>query len=304
MMDVAIIVLNWNGYKDTIDCLKSIEKLVIGKNNVKTFVVDNASTDDSVKEIEKFIKQSKNISLIVSKKNLGFAGGNNLGIKQAMKENAQYIFVLNNDTLLDSKLIQELLKVARAHPDAGLVSPKIYFAKGYEYHKKYSKSDLGKVIWFAGGKIDWQNVYASNYGVDEVDHGQFDEISNIQFATGAALLIKAKALSKVGLFDEQLFMYFEDVDLSMRMRKKGWEIVFAPKAVLWHKVSQSSGIGSQLSDYFTTRNRMVFGMKYAPLRSKIALIRESLRLFKNGRKWQRVGLMDYYIGNLNKGSWK
>ncbi len=305
MKKVSIVVLNWNGYQDTIECLKSISKLKASESKIETLIVDNASTNDSVERIKSYIKDNDKYLLITNQRNYGFAEGNNIGIRHAIKTGADYVFVLNNDTVVDPDVINFLISTAEDKPHAGLISPKIYFAEGYEFHKdRYTKNDLGKVIWYAGGEIDWDNVYASNHGVDDIDEGQFDEINETDFATGAAVLMNVKALKKVGLFDEKLFMYLEDADLSMRMKKRKWEILFAPKAVIWHKVSQSSGIGSQLNDYFSTRNRLVFGMKYAPLRAKVALIRESIRFLKNGRKWQKIGVMDYYIGNMGKGSWK
>lgn len=303
MTKVSTVVVNWNGFKDTKECLLSLGNLKLNKNiEHEIIVVDNGSTDDSVTEIKKL---KGNFELLESKHNLGFAGGNNFGIKHAIQNRADYILALNNDTIVDPYLIADLVEVAESEKDAGVMSPKIYFAHGYEFHKdKYKNADLGKVIWYAGGDIDWDNVYGSNHGVDEVDKGQHDKLSDTDFATGAAMFMNVTALKKVGMFDEQYFLYLEDVDLSIRMKRMGWKVMYAPTPKLWHKVSQSSGIGSGLNDYFLTRNRLMFGMKYAPIRAKIALFRESLRLLKNGRKWQKTGVMDYYISNLGKGSWK
>jgi GT2 family glycosyltransferase len=110
-------------------------------------------------------------------------------------------------------------------------------------------------------------------------------------------------LEKAGLFDEKLFLYFEDADLSQRVLRAGYTIIYAPKAVIWHaNAASGGGSGSILHDYYITRNRMIFGMKYAPLRSKIALVRESLRLLVSGRQWQKIGIRDFYIGKFGKGS--
>lgn len=302
MIKVSTVILNWNGYKDTLQCLASIEKMEIPSDiDHEVIIVDNNSTDES---ISKFSRSKFDFTLLQSKTNRGFAGGNNIGIKHALRNKSDYIFVLNNDTEVDKLLLTHLVAVAKSHPKAGLISPKIYFAKGFEFHKdSYRKNDLGNVIWYAGGVIDWNNIYGSNFGVDEIDKGQYDKIKSTDFATGAAMFINAKALRKVGLFDERYFLYMEDADLSQRMKKKKWDVIYSPKPVLWHKVSQSSGIGSDLNDYFITRNRLLFGMRYASLRTKIALSRESIKMLINGRKWQKVGVMDYYIGNFGKGSW-
>ena len=106
------------------------------------------------------------------------------------------------------------------------------------------------------------------------------------------------------MYDKRYFAYLEDADLSQRIREAGWKVLYSPNAHLWHKVAQSSGIGSDLNDYFLTRNRMLFGMRYASLRTRFALLRESLRLLVNGRKWQRIGIRDFYFGRLGKGSWR
>jgi GT2 family glycosyltransferase len=243
------------------------------------------------------------LQLIKNKSNLGFAGGNNVGMRYALEHGADRVMVVNNDMIVDKDLLVYLIKAI--NENVGILSPKIYFAKGFEFHKeKYKKDELGRVIWYAGGEIDWDNVYGNNIGVDEVDRGQFDKKRELDFATGACCLFNAKVLREVGLFNEKFFMYFEDVELSVRIKETGYKIFYIPKAVVWHKVAQSSGIGSGLNDYFTTRNRLLFGMKYASMRTKLALERENIKLLLTGRKWQKVGIRDYYMHRFGKGSWK
>lgn len=303
MDKIYVLVLNWNGEKDTIDCLESLAKSAKIKDaQVKLVVVDNASKEENFTILDKYLKD-KNIHLIKNSKNLGFAGGNNVGIKYALKNGADYIMVLNNDTEVAPNMIHELYKAIKQNKSIAVVAPKIYFAKGYEYHDKYKKSELGKVIWYAGGKIDWNNVYGSNKGVDEVDRGQYDNFIETDFATGACSLFRAQYLQKFGDFDERYFAYLEDLEISVRFSKKRLKIMYVPSAHLWHKVSQSSSIGSDLNDYYITRNRLLFGMRYATLRTKIALFRESLRFYLSGRKWQKIGVIDFYFGKFGKGSY-
>lgn len=304
MPKVFIVVLNWNGLSDTLDCLNSVRKVHVSGYQLNTVVVDNASTDGSVEQLKRNT-QDKKFTLLVNEINLGFVGGNNIGIKYALKHGADFVMILNNDTIVDKDLIISFIKAAKLHNEVGIFSPKIYFAKGFEFHKKrYSPNELGKVIWYAGGKIDWGNVYGGNMGVDEVDKGQFDQETEIDFATGACMFVRAEVFKKIGGFDEKYFAYLEDADLSLRARRSGYKILFVPTAVLWHKVSQSSGIGSDLNDYFITRNRLTFGMKYAPIRSKLALIKESLLFAQIGRPWQIKGATDFYLRKFGKGSWK
>lgn len=305
MTKVFIVILNWNRAKDTIDCLKSISKMKKTDLEVTSVIVDNGSADNSVSEIKKYTKGNKSFEFVLNKSNLGFAEGNNRGIRYALDNGADYVMVLNNDTLVDRDLLTELMKVATSDPKIGALCPKIYFAPGFEFHKdRYDKKVSGRVIWYAGGKIDWQNVYGSSRGVDEVDNGKFDKIAETDYATGACTLLKAEALREVGVFDKRYYMYYEDTELSQRLKAYGWKVVYVPGGLVWHKVAQSSGIGSDLNDYFITRNRLLFGMKYAPIRAKLALVRESIKFLFSGRKWQRAGVIDFYTGNFERGSYK
>jgi hypothetical protein len=312
MTKVSIILLNWNGIKDTIPCLKSLSKLNKKGFKLEVIVVDNGSTDSSVQEIQKLKitnlpagKAGFKLKILQNAVNLGFAQGNNVGITEAIKQKSDYVLLLNNDTEVDKNLVAELLKSAKKHPEAAIFSPKIYFAKGYEFHKKrYKKSELGKVIWYAGGKMDWNNVFGVNVGVDEVDKGQYDKEKEIDFATGACMFIRAEALKRLGAFDKRYFTYFEDAELSQRYLRSGYKILYVPRAILWHKVAQSSSIGSNLNDYFITRNRLLFGMKYAPLWTKQALIRQNFGFLISGRKIQKQGVKDYIFRDFGKGSWK
>ncbi|OGM05223.1 hypothetical protein A2715_04690 [Candidatus Woesebacteria bacterium RIFCSPHIGHO2_01_FULL_39_32] len=302
MVKVFVVILNWNRPDDTVECLESINRLSVVGYQLSVVVVDNASSDDSIEKIQ---NDKLKFKIIENKENLGFAGGNNVGIKYAIKNGADYVMVLNNDTIVHPDLVLRIIEATKKHSNFGVASPKIYFEREFEFHKeRYKKDDLGKVIWYAGGQIDWDNVYGKTRGVDEVDKGRYDEVEETDFATGTCMFLSRKALEKVGLFDEKYFMYYEDTDLSLRIKKAGFKVLYIPKAVVWHKVAQSSGIGSKLNDYFTTRNRLLFGMRYARLRTRFALYKESLRLLVTAREWQKRGILDFYFGRFGKGSWE
>ena len=152
--------------------------------------------------------------------------------------------------------------------------------------------------------MDWDNIIGRHRGVDEVDDGQFDEIEQTEFASGCCMMIKKEVLEKTGVFNNKYFLYYEDGDLNIRAKKDGFKVVYVPKSVIFHKnASSSGGSGSILHDYYITRNRLMFGLKYAPIRSKLALLRESLKILLNGRYWQKRGVMDFYLGRLGKGSY-
>ena len=304
MTKIYFVVLNWNRKTDTIECLKSIDRLRIPSDyEVKTILVDNGSTDESVASIGKLT--SPVFRLVETKENLGFSGGNNFGIKLALEEGADWVVVINNDTLIDRNFLVNLAKYLLQDSRVGIISPKIYFAPGFEFHKdRYQKALEGSVIWSAGGKMDWDNVFGVNVGVDDVDRGQFDEVREIDFATGACLIIKGEVFKKVGLFDGKYFMYFEDADFIKRALNKGIIVKYCPKLYIWHKVAQSSKIGGDLNDYFITRNRLRFASKYVPAKVKASLFKESVRLLLSGRSWQKKGVLDFLLGRLEKGSWK
>lgn len=303
MKKVAVVTLNFNTADDTIALLHSLRHVKTDGFTFETIIVDNGS-----KEIFKIPEKLKSDStiLIRSDINTGFSGGNNIGMKEALKRGADYVLIVNNDTEMDKNLIVNLLKVIDSDPEIGVTTPKIYFAKGHEFHKdRYKPQDLGKVFWFAGGHTDWANVTSIHRGVDEIDHGQYDKTEQITFASGCCMLFKREVLEKVGLFDDRFFLYYEDADLNERIQRAGYKIYYVPSAVLIHINAASSGgagNGNVLQDYFITRNKMLFGMKYAPFRTKIALIRESLRLLKNGRPFQKLAIKDYYWHKFNKGT--
>jgi GT2 family glycosyltransferase len=303
MKKVAIVTVNYNTAKDTNDLLQSLEKLNTHEFSLETIIVDNGSKE--IYALPEKIHQ-ETITLIRSEENTGFSGGFNIGIKEALNKNADFILIVNNDTLMHPDMVKNLLGVLESKPEIGVTTPKIYFSKGHEFHKdRYKKEDLGKVFWFAGGHTDWANVQSIHRGVDEVDHGQYDTTEKIDFASGCCMLFKREVLEKVGLFDDRYFLYYEDADLNERIKRAGFDVYYVPSAVLTHVNAASSGgagNGNVLQDYFITRNKMLFGMTYAPTRTKIALFRESIRLLTTGRPFQKKAIRDYYLRKFNKGT--
>lgn len=305
MTKVAIIVINWNKPDMTIDSLSSILKINHQKFNFKIFLVDNGSSDNSLNLFQEKYSSNPNVEIIETHSNLGFVGGNNAAIKRILKLDFDQILLLNNDVIVDPDFLEYLVKNTSKYQVLG---PKIYFAPGYEYHlERYTAKEKGNVIWFAGGQMDWNNIYGSHIGVDEVDKGQRDQINDqVDFLTGCCLLINRQVFEKIGLLDEKFFMYLEDADFCQRAKKSGFKLAYIPQSKIWHINSGSSKSGGDLHNYFLTRNRLLFGLRYASPRTKLALFKESLfQLFNPSiSKWQKTGIKDFYLQKFGKGSWQ
>ena len=251
---VYIILVNYNGYKDTIECVNSLKG--INYSNYKIVIVDNASTNNSLE----ILKQTLNNCIIIeSKKNLGFAGGNNLGIKYALKSNADYVLLLNNDTLEEPNFLNNMINSFNKDEKIGLVGCKIMY---------YPEKDK---IWYGGGYINWFKFIGIHCGMKQIDKGQCDTEKEIDFMTGCCMLIKREVFEKVGLLSEEYFMYFEDVDFCVKVKDAGYKIWYNPEAAIYHKVGFSSGgEESTFSIKWGTRNRLLFMNKYKNKVSKVS----------------------------------
>ncbi len=302
---IAIIIVNWKQPDLTIKTIKSIQQIKASNFSFQIFLINNNQADESYKRFISEYKNDKNIQIINTGANLGFSGGNNYGLKLAQKQDFDYYLLANNDIEVKSDFLFELLKFQQSKPKPCLLSPKIYFAPGYEYKKDYSASQLGKVIWSYGGNIDWKNVEASNFGIDQVDTGQFSSPLQPDFNSGCCLLIPKQILQTVGYLDDSYFMYLEDVDYSVRTVKAGFELYVLPNSIIWHLNSGSSKAASDIHNYFLTRNRLIFAFKYATFRIKMAVLRQSLQvLFSDPSKWRRQAVIDFLLHKLGKGTWQ
>ena len=290
-MKIAVVVLNYNGLLETKSCLDSLRRIKKSNFEVEIIIVDNNSSDGSQITLPK----EKGIKFMQNENNLGFSGGNNRGIKYALEKNVDYVLILNNDTVVDENFLVNLV----INKNADISSPKIYFEKGFEFHKdRYTEKQLGKVIWYAGGNIDLQNIIGKHIGVDEVDKGQFSKSREVDFATGACMLVKREVFEKIGYFDEKYFLYLEDMDFCVRAKKAGFKILFEPKAVVWHKNAASiGGSGSNLQDYYFTKSRLLFALKFAKLRTKFAVLKQ---VYSSKEKIKRKALLDFLSGNFRK----
>lgn len=267
---VGIIIVDYQNEVETKACLNSLSRLD-KKFEYRVFVVLPET------ETSTLAKHETELRLITSRENLGYAWAVNLGIKQAAEAECKYVIVMNNDVTVKSDFVEPLVNTLN-NPEVGLVSPKIYFSPGREFHDDaYQENERGKVIWYAGGVIDWENIYAWHWGVNEVDHGQFEKVVETDFATGCCVAFKADLIDKIGLWDERYFLYLEDTDWSVRVKKAGLKIMFEPKSVIWHKNAGSTGgPGSRIHQYYQTRNRVLFASKFASIKTKALIHKQAL----------------------------
>lgn len=238
---VIIITLNWNGKDDTIECINSL--LELDYPNYEITVVDNASTDNSVKA---FKETFPDITLIGNKENLGYALGFNTGIEYALEQNVKYVLILNSDTVIDKNALKELVKVAESDSKIGFVSGKVYY-----YNKLDKLQIVGKIINFNTGSIH-------NIGGGEIDHGQYDEVREYKFLDDVFWLVRTEVFKKVGVYDPNFFLQFEETDLCARANKF-FSLVYTPHAKIWHKGGRSSGgWRSPTETYYLAQNKIIF----------------------------------------------
>ncbi len=266
---VAIIIVNWNGWQDTIECLGSLEKVTYP--NFSVYVVDNGSTDESIEKLDAYQLSAISYKLIKNGQNLGFAGGNNVGIKKALEDGADYLLLLNNDTLVSPDFLAELVQTAESEARIGIVGPKIYFTEEQIANNRKQE----RKIWFGGGKLNWLKTkgHHANYGVSDADvssNSKF-QILDSEYITGCCLLIKRTVIERIGLLSEDYFLYYEDVDWCLKAKKAGFRVVYVPGAHIWHKVSRSAKPGSSSYVYYHVRNCLMLSWRHGNTLTKLVL---------------------------------
>lgn len=259
MKKVAIILVNYNGSKDTLECIESLEK--INYKNTQILVIDNYSAITDYEYLKDEIeKKYKDVYFIRLESNLGFAGGNNVGIKYAIEElKSDYVLLLNNDTLVDEDFLNLLVDKAEDSKNIGITTSKIF------YYPEKNK------IWYAGGKINWIKFTSIHFGEKQYDDNKYDKDLEVDFISGCVMLIKKSVIEEVGYLPEEYFMYYEDFDYCIKVREKGFKLFYVSKSKVYHKISASTGgEESAFSLEYGTRNRKLLLKKY---KNKIGLIR-------------------------------
>jgi GT2 family glycosyltransferase len=243
---VYVVMLTWNQKEDTLACLESLQQMTFP--NFRIVVVDNGSTDDTESAIR---VQFPEVEVVVNPRNLGFTGGTNVGLRYALAQGAEFVLSINNDTLVEPDILDELVAHAMA-PDVGVVSPKIYYA------------DEPTRIWSVGARQHPLTLEMIDKGRGRIDVGQWEQVVEQDYLLGCAQLIKRAVLEEVGLLDETLFLYYDDLDYSLRARGAGYRLLMVPQARMWHKVAASAGgVDSPRVRYYRTRSSVWFFRKHA-----------------------------------------
>ncbi len=243
---VAIVLINLNQEQHTRECISSLLK--VSYTAAEIILIDNNSTDGSGGRLH---QQFPSVIYRRLEENLGFAGGNNVGIEIALAHGVDYVLLLNNDTVVEPGFIQPLVNAAISEPLLGAQCGKIY-----------QFSDR-QTLWYAGGILHIDKADANHRGMWEKDIGQYDKVEDTDFASGCMFFVPARVIKDTGMLDDTLFIYQEDTDWCMRMKEWGYRIIYNPNSRIWHKVSVTNRIDSPFYLYFTIRNKIIFLRKHS-----------------------------------------
>jgi GT2 family glycosyltransferase len=254
MKNFAIIIINYNCYKDTLETISSLMKF--NQNLFDIYLVDNFSSTEDLKNLEKNLPNL--INFIKSDRNLGFAGANNLAIKVALKKDYKYIFILNPDTLIEDKNFFQIIEDEILSSGADIIGPLV------RYFPEVDK------IYFAGGFVNKCLGLTQMYGKGKYI-SQYKNKNNIEcdFITGCSMVVRREVFQGIGLFPEEYFLYFEESDFCMNAKRNNFKIIFTPKTYIFHKVSSSIKYMSDLYLFYMVRNIKIFANKYVPIYYKI-----------------------------------
>lgn len=258
---VYLVILNWNGRDDTLACLESVAR--IEYLNFRVIVADNGSGDGSVNAIR---HAYPDVQIIENHANLGFAAGNNSAIAHALESGAEFVFLLNNDTVVDPAILSAFVDAAERMPKGGVFGAKIYY-----YGDKQK-------LWYAGGYWDAQTLSFREHGAGEMDRGQFDTLTETEWVIGCAMFVRAEVFRSAGLLEPSFFLNNEEIDFCSRAKRAGFACVYVPGARLWHKISVSfGGEDSPLKEYFSARNRLLWARRNAAPGLRLRIYLDSTR---------------------------
>jgi GT2 family glycosyltransferase len=241
MPTLSIILVNYKRAHDTIECVRSLRQG--SYQDFEIIIVDNGSEDGS---LEKLRAACVDTTILPSRENLGFAEGNNLGIRKALQSESKFLLLLNNDTVVSDEVLYHLLQTMETHPEAGIVGGKILYY------------DRPKRLWFAGGFFNPDSALGGHWGIDEEDAGEYDVPRRCDYISGCCLMFRRSVVERIGMLESAYFAYLEDVEFCLRAGRAGFAVMYQPAAVIYHKISTTSAWDSPLYIYFNLRNKLLF----------------------------------------------
>lgn len=290
---VIVVLLNFCRWRETLDCVDSLHKC--GYSNFQTIIVDNASSDSSEQKLREYLP---NVLIVQTGKNIGYTGGVNYGIREALKFQPEFILLLNEDTLVTPNFLQYLVDAMLENPNAAAAGGTIY------HHPETSK------IWYAGGKfISWRGLAVHNTSLAKQNKDNTKSLK-VSFITGCMVLLRSSMLVSIGVKDERFFMSLEDIEHSARILNRGFELLYVPAALIYHRIPVK--YESKFNLYYSVRNRLLLiNLVLSPVMRSIAktyflaiiILKIFVWRFTNPvyYKIARAGLQDYFAGNFYEG---
>ncbi len=286
-MTITALIINWNGQNYISD---TISRLLTQSPDLKVTVIDNASTDDSAKIIS---RQFPGVELVSPPQHLSFSECLNFGFSRSVARGSIYTWLVGSDVLVEDNCLKNLLELGEKYGDVGMVCSKIYVVPNKD-----------RLIYYAGGIMDWFNLRPVNRGQGQVDAGQFEHDVETDFVLPLSTLIKTRILTEVGILDPAYFADYDWLDFCYKCRRAGWRLMYASQSHVGYQNLQEPDFPDSIKEYFIDRNQLLFGLRHGPFYTKFSLLKNAFHEYFFGRPWQRRAVLDFFTGNFGRGSYQ
>jgi GT2 family glycosyltransferase len=285
-MKVSVIVINNNGAANLSNCLISVSRLTDSEMLSDIVVVDMGSSDDSLAILK---KSFPHIQIVMCPQNYGRGDAANRGIRHVIPSHADYIWIIDSHVNVDKDSMQQLITVAEKHRDSVVFGHRII---------------IDHQLWYAGAKIDWETLNYTYLGQGEKDTGLYTELTPTDLVPLESFFARSIIFKEVGFFNPDYFVFYDTLDFAQRCRRIGWRILFLPQPVVTIVSDPASTLSSSAKEYFLTRNRIYFGLKYGDFSAQLKLLVKAVKLYFSGTPWQRRAVLDVLSKNLGPGSYE
>jgi GT2 family glycosyltransferase len=286
-MTITALIINWNGQSYIKDTLERITGLSLLS---KIIVIENASDDNSAGIISQTFPK---IQLVSNTQHLSFTECINYGLTEAFNKGSEYIWLLGSDVLVEENSLKNLVEIADKYKDVGMISSKVFV---------YPNKDA--VIYYAGGIMDWYHLMPTHRGQGQIDAGQFEHDVETDFVLPLSTLINSRVIKEVGLLDPAYFSQYDWLDYCYKLKYHSWRLMYSCQSHVWFRNLQEIELPGTITEYFTVRNQLLFGLRYAPFYTKYSLIKNAFHQYFFGHPWQRRAVLDFFTGNFGRGSYQ